>query len=143
MVITSTSGAEFGEDASVLEQSASLAKGLLLLIAMIPVLVGEHEVRLTCQGEKWDLIKNSLNPKPLDHILNISQVVIATRILYRCELDVNLLRRLELERGQVPEVGMVEVWALLLQESNLLVGHADIGKSYPGRRVNTKISQPE
>lgn len=87
--------------------------------------------------------KDSLNPKPLDHIFNIAQVVIAAAVLYRSELDINLLRRLELERRKVSEVGMVEVWALLLQESNLLVGHADVSEPYPERRVNTKIPQVE
>ena len=97
VVVAAAARAEFREHTAILEQSATLPVCLLFLIRIVPVLVGEHEIRLAGQRQQRDFVQDRVEPETLDDILHIAFVVIAACILFRDELDLDLLGGSEAE----------------------------------------------
>lgn len=95
---------------------------------MIPVLVTEHKVCLTGQGQQRDLVQDRVHPETLDVVFHDALILIAASVLRGREFDIDLLGRSELEGLQESEVGVVEVWAFFLQPCALFGGDADIGE---------------
>ncbi len=92
VIVPPSPGTEFGEDACVLQQLATLDVCPVLLISICPVFVTELEVRLTCQRKQWDLVEYSVQPSPADIQGQISNIVLAASIFEQGERGAYVLR---------------------------------------------------
>lgn len=128
-VVPPPTGAKLGEYAAILQQRHALAVGLLLLAFMIPVFVTELEVCLTGERQQRDLVQNRLHPESFNRVLQIPQVIVATRVLDWAKGDVDLLGGLEAEVAEVPQVCFGKVRTGATQEVNLVRFHGDIAKA--------------
>lgn len=129
VVVTTTARAKLRERTAILQQSAALAVCLLLLVLVVPVLVAEHEIRLAGECQQRDLVENRLEPETINDVLHVAFVVITASIIFRCELDLDLLGWSELEGLEVREVCVSEVGAILTEPFAFFGGNADDGQS--------------
>lgn len=125
VVVAASSRAELGESAIVLEQSAALAEGLVLLVTVIPVLVDEHEIGLAGQGQERNFVEDRVEPEPLDEVFHASLVAVAACVLLGGECGDELLRGFQLEGGEKVQVSVVEVGASFLEESDFVGGDSN------------------
>lgn len=125
VVVAASSRPELGEGAIVLEQRAALAEGLVLLVAVVPVPIDEHEVCLAGQGQERDLVEDGVEPETLDEIFHASLVTVAARVLLGGECDDELLRGSQLEGGEEVQVSVVEVGASFLEEGDFVGGDSN------------------
>lgn len=102
---------------------------------MVPVLVAEHEIRLTGQCQQRDLVQDCVYPETLDDVFHDTLILVTAGVLRRGKLDDDLLGGSELEGLEEGEVGIIEVWALFLQPVALFGGDADIGELWWKRSI--------
>jgi hypothetical protein len=114
MIVSPPTRAELGEHTPILQKLTALPERLFLLVAMVPVLVAEHEIRLTGQCQQRDLVQDCVHPETLDVVFHDTLILVAASVLRRGELDIDLLGGSELEGLEEGEVGLIEVWALFL-----------------------------
>lgn len=90
VVVAPSSRPELGKYAAILQQRASFSECLVLLTAVVPVLIGEHEVGLTCQSQQWDLVQDRFHPQTLDDVVDVAEIIVAASILLRREVNFDL-----------------------------------------------------
>ena len=110
----------------MLEELETLPVCLVDLIAILPVLIGEHEVRLAGQREEGDFVEDGVQPETLDEVFNIACVVVAAGVVDRCEFYLKLLGGFEFEGGEEAQVGVVEVGTSFLEEGDFVFGDSDV-----------------
>lgn len=136
MVVATSSCAEFGCDASCLQQLESLLECLLFLALIVPVCVHELEVRLGCQRKHGNFVENCVDPSALDLNINVANNRVISIILAdRSEGSDNLFSGAKAELLEEVEVVVREVVAVLLEEKVFIGRKRNVSKLCPSRLV--------
>lgn len=91
MIISAPPRSKLREHTAVLQKLTALAECLLLLVIMVPVLIAEHEIRLTGQCQQWDLVQDRIHPETLNDVFDDTLILVAAGVLRGGEFDIDLL----------------------------------------------------